>query len=229
MPKTTPCPISTLIAWTGFSQKLETGAVTSAGSWRERVRRKRFHLIPQIKNKAALAVHCRVSSVVFGSWYDHVNAWWKKKETYSNLHYMFYEDMIEVSLKRSGCWSLRATLVSELLLCSVVWFCRTLTAKWTNSATFWACPPPLRRSGKSYLMLSLTTWKRTTWSTTPQSSLWTLKFLTSCGKVTWSWHRTFVTQNVRTDWVSLSLQGRWATGRTTSPWHRMRSLMKTTK
>uniref|UniRef100_H3DKM9 Sulfotransferase n=1 Tax=Tetraodon nigroviridis TaxID=99883 RepID=H3DKM9_TETNG len=33
--------------------------------------------------------------MVFGSWYDHVNAWWKKKETYSNLHYMFYEDMIE--------------------------------------------------------------------------------------------------------------------------------------
>lgn len=31
----------------------------------------------------------------FGSWYDHVNGWWKKKETYSNLHYMFYEDMIE--------------------------------------------------------------------------------------------------------------------------------------
>ncbi|XP_034028611.1 cytosolic sulfotransferase 3-like [Thalassophryne amazonica] len=33
--------------------------------------------------------------VVFGSWYDHVNGWWEKKQTYSNLHYMFYEDMIE--------------------------------------------------------------------------------------------------------------------------------------
>ncbi|XP_018527241.1 cytosolic sulfotransferase 3 [Lates calcarifer] len=33
--------------------------------------------------------------MVFGSWYDHVNNWWKKKETYSNLHYMFFEDMIE--------------------------------------------------------------------------------------------------------------------------------------
>ncbi|XP_073326402.1 cytosolic sulfotransferase 3-like [Pagrus major] len=33
--------------------------------------------------------------VLFGSWYDHVNNWWKKKQTYSNLHYMFYEDMIE--------------------------------------------------------------------------------------------------------------------------------------
>ncbi|XP_075330893.1 cytosolic sulfotransferase 3-like isoform X2 [Odontesthes bonariensis] len=33
--------------------------------------------------------------MVFGSWYDHVNGWWKKKQTYSNLHYMFYEDLIE--------------------------------------------------------------------------------------------------------------------------------------
>uniref|UniRef100_A0A3Q1FW38 Sulfotransferase n=1 Tax=Acanthochromis polyacanthus TaxID=80966 RepID=A0A3Q1FW38_9TELE len=33
--------------------------------------------------------------VVFGSWYDHVNGWWKKMHTYSNLHYMFYEDLIE--------------------------------------------------------------------------------------------------------------------------------------
>ncbi|KAJ4934389.1 hypothetical protein JOQ06_007185 [Pogonophryne albipinna] len=33
--------------------------------------------------------------VVFGSWYDHVNDWWKKKESYPKIHYMFYEDMIE--------------------------------------------------------------------------------------------------------------------------------------
>ncbi|XP_029011302.1 cytosolic sulfotransferase 2-like isoform X2 [Betta splendens] len=33
--------------------------------------------------------------VVFGSWYDHVNGWWQKKQTYSNIHYMFYEDLIE--------------------------------------------------------------------------------------------------------------------------------------
>ncbi|XP_063320929.1 cytosolic sulfotransferase 3-like [Pelmatolapia mariae] len=31
----------------------------------------------------------------FGSWYDHVNSWWEKKHTYSNLHFMFYEDLIE--------------------------------------------------------------------------------------------------------------------------------------
>ncbi len=34
--------------------------------------------------------------VLFGFWYDHVNNWWKKKQTYANIHYMFYEDMIEV-------------------------------------------------------------------------------------------------------------------------------------
>ncbi|XP_067381834.1 cytosolic sulfotransferase 3-like isoform X2 [Channa argus] len=33
--------------------------------------------------------------IVYGSWYDHVNGWWKKKQTFSNLHYMFYEDMVE--------------------------------------------------------------------------------------------------------------------------------------
>ncbi|XP_040911310.1 cytosolic sulfotransferase 2-like isoform X2 [Toxotes jaculatrix] len=35
--------------------------------------------------------------VVFGSWYDHVNGWWEKKQTYSKLHYMFYEDLVEDS------------------------------------------------------------------------------------------------------------------------------------
>ncbi|KAL1021528.1 hypothetical protein UPYG_G00014440 [Umbra pygmaea] len=33
--------------------------------------------------------------IVFGSWYDHVTGWWEKKQTNSNIHYMFYEDMIE--------------------------------------------------------------------------------------------------------------------------------------
>ncbi|KAK5863776.1 hypothetical protein PBY51_000781 [Eleginops maclovinus] len=33
--------------------------------------------------------------MVFGSWYDHVNNWWKKKESCPKIHYMFYEDMIE--------------------------------------------------------------------------------------------------------------------------------------
>ncbi|XP_045911509.1 cytosolic sulfotransferase 3-like [Micropterus dolomieu] len=33
--------------------------------------------------------------IVFGPWYDHVNGWWKKKQTYSKIHYMFYEDLTE--------------------------------------------------------------------------------------------------------------------------------------
>uniref|UniRef100_H2RRG9 Sulfotransferase n=1 Tax=Takifugu rubripes TaxID=31033 RepID=H2RRG9_TAKRU len=33
--------------------------------------------------------------MLYGSWYDHVNGWWKKKQSYTNIHYMFYEDMIE--------------------------------------------------------------------------------------------------------------------------------------
>lgn len=35
--------------------------------------------------------------MVFGSWYEHVNSWWEKKQTHSNIHYMFYEDLIEDS------------------------------------------------------------------------------------------------------------------------------------
>ncbi|XP_062387423.1 cytosolic sulfotransferase 3-like isoform X2 [Sardina pilchardus] len=33
--------------------------------------------------------------MVFGSWYDHVTGWWEKKQTCSNILYMFYEDMVE--------------------------------------------------------------------------------------------------------------------------------------
>ncbi|XP_037540636.1 cytosolic sulfotransferase 3-like [Nematolebias whitei] len=33
--------------------------------------------------------------MVFGSWYKHVNGWWEKKQAYSKLHYMFYEDLSE--------------------------------------------------------------------------------------------------------------------------------------
>ncbi|XP_042347740.1 cytosolic sulfotransferase 3-like [Plectropomus leopardus] len=33
--------------------------------------------------------------MVWGSWYDHVNGWWTKKQTYPKIHYMFYEDLSE--------------------------------------------------------------------------------------------------------------------------------------
>lgn len=31
--------------------------------------------------------------LVFGSWFDHVNGWWRKKQAHPKLHYMFYEDL----------------------------------------------------------------------------------------------------------------------------------------
>ncbi|CAG6021617.1 unnamed protein product [Menidia menidia] len=33
--------------------------------------------------------------MVFGSWHDHVKGWWEKKQTRSNILYLFYEDLIE--------------------------------------------------------------------------------------------------------------------------------------
>uniref|UniRef100_A0A8C6SDD6 Sulfotransferase n=1 Tax=Neogobius melanostomus TaxID=47308 RepID=A0A8C6SDD6_9GOBI len=41
--------------------------------------------------------YCQLESAVmtWGSWYDHVNGWWQKKRNYSNLHYMFFEDLVE--------------------------------------------------------------------------------------------------------------------------------------
>ncbi|XP_051913519.1 cytosolic sulfotransferase 3-like [Hippocampus zosterae] len=33
--------------------------------------------------------------MAYGAWHKHVVGWWEKKQTYPNLHYMFYEDMIE--------------------------------------------------------------------------------------------------------------------------------------
>ncbi|XP_017561241.1 cytosolic sulfotransferase 2-like isoform X3 [Pygocentrus nattereri] len=32
--------------------------------------------------------------MVFGPWYDHVCGWWEKKQTYSKMHYMFFEDLV---------------------------------------------------------------------------------------------------------------------------------------
>jgi hypothetical protein len=35
--------------------------------------------------------------VVFGSWFDHVTGWWERKQSHPKLHYMLFEDMVEVS------------------------------------------------------------------------------------------------------------------------------------
>lgn len=37
-------------------------------------------------------------SVLFGPWSEHVNNWWEKQQTCANIHYMFYEDLVEVRM-----------------------------------------------------------------------------------------------------------------------------------
>uniref|UniRef100_A0AAY4DBL3 Sulfotransferase n=1 Tax=Denticeps clupeoides TaxID=299321 RepID=A0AAY4DBL3_9TELE len=41
-------------------------------------------------------------NMVFGSWYDHVSGWWEKKQSYSNLLYLFYEDLVEDTGRELG-------------------------------------------------------------------------------------------------------------------------------
>lgn len=101
--RTTWCLFFTLIAWIWRSQSLVTGAAFSRDSWRERVCRLAYNRsvteIQQFpRHSLCSTLFCySVASVLFGSWYSHTNSWWKKKQTYSKLHYMFYEDMIEVN------------------------------------------------------------------------------------------------------------------------------------
>ncbi|XP_056448411.1 cytosolic sulfotransferase 3-like [Gadus chalcogrammus] len=33
--------------------------------------------------------------MLFGSWYDHVTGWWERKQSHPEIHYMFFEDMVE--------------------------------------------------------------------------------------------------------------------------------------
>uniref|UniRef100_A0A3Q3XFW7 Sulfotransferase n=1 Tax=Mola mola TaxID=94237 RepID=A0A3Q3XFW7_MOLML len=49
------------------------------------------------KDNAVSYYHFERMNYVFGPWYDHVKGWWEKKQTYSKLHYMFYEDLIKDS------------------------------------------------------------------------------------------------------------------------------------
>ncbi|MED6253288.1 Cytosolic sulfotransferase 1 [Ataeniobius toweri] len=55
------------------------------------------HVLPEPEDWSCFLQNFMQGKVVFGSWYQHVTAWWEKKQTYSNLHYMFYEDLIEDS------------------------------------------------------------------------------------------------------------------------------------
>ncbi|XP_029011309.1 cytosolic sulfotransferase 3-like [Betta splendens] len=40
--------------------------------------------------------------MVFGSWYEHVKGWWQKKQSGSNILYLFYEDLIEDTERELG-------------------------------------------------------------------------------------------------------------------------------
>ncbi|XP_043979446.1 cytosolic sulfotransferase 2-like isoform X4 [Gambusia affinis] len=77
--------------------------------------------------------------VVFGSWYEHVNTWWDQKQTYSNLHYMFYEDLIEDSgqeISRLCCFlGLSPTAEQKELVQTKVTFDNMKQNKITNFST----------------------------------------------------------------------------------------------
>ncbi|XP_015239240.1 PREDICTED: cytosolic sulfotransferase 2-like [Cyprinodon variegatus] len=57
------------------------------------------HIQPEPGEWSCFLQNFMQEKMVFGSWYQHVTAWWEKKQTYSNIHYMFYEDLIEDSRK----------------------------------------------------------------------------------------------------------------------------------
>ncbi|KAF7664862.1 hypothetical protein LDENG_00161610 [Lucifuga dentata] len=53
------------------------------------------HVQPEAGDWSNFLQRFMEGKMVFGSWYDHVTGWWEKKQTYSKVHYMFYEDIIE--------------------------------------------------------------------------------------------------------------------------------------
>nr|ADO28255.1 cytosolic sulfotransferase 3 [Ictalurus furcatus] len=54
-----------------------------------------INLLPEPGNWNTLLQSFMDGKLVFGPWYDHVTGYWEKKQTYSSLHYMFFEDMVE--------------------------------------------------------------------------------------------------------------------------------------
>nr|XP_046253390.1 cytosolic sulfotransferase 3-like [Scatophagus argus]XP_046253391.1 cytosolic sulfotransferase 3-like [Scatophagus argus] len=52
-------------------------------------------LLPEPEDWSNFLQNFMKGNVTYGSWYDHVNGWWEKKQTYSKLHCIFYEDLTE--------------------------------------------------------------------------------------------------------------------------------------
>ncbi|XP_078508498.1 sulfotransferase 1 family member D1-like [Lissotriton helveticus] len=58
-----------------------------------------FHLISRVHPEPGtwpeFLENFMAGNVSYGSWYSHVKDWWEKAQTYSNLLFLFYEDMLE--------------------------------------------------------------------------------------------------------------------------------------
>lgn len=168
----------------------------SRDSWMERVCIQYSNMSSCIWGDVQWFFYSPVASVVFGSWYDHMNNWWMKKQTHAKLHFMFYEDLIEVTswlfgllllyvlaLLRSACWLCTRLLWRVLPLFSQC-ASRTQGGKSTNSAVSLVCLLLQRRWKWSSTKWSLRTWKQMTRSTINPSKDWISKFLLSSLQLT---------------------------------------------
>lgn len=150
MRRTMWCRISTLTAWTVSSRNLVTGAATYRISWREKVNLlyDKVQYIISIYECTPFLLFILWISVVFGSWYDHVKGWWEKKQTHSKLHYMFYEDLVEVN------WGLATYEFSAFFFQTLtVLHLRLALIKRTYGAMFFNVEHYYFRSGKLFFDL----------------------------------------------------------------------------
>ena len=111
-----------------------------------------------------------VSTVSWGSWYDHVKSYWVEREK-RNILYLFYEDMKEV---RRTCGPLYNILHGPSMTRAFcknppIYSCRTLGVKWSASWGTWTCRCLTRSSAKLWSSRPSKTWRRTRWPTTPAS------------------------------------------------------------
>lgn len=121
---------------------------------------------------------CCYLTVVFGSWYEHVKGWWEKKQTSSNIFYLFFEDLIEVNVKVTVCGIVNMSTSLHLFPVG-----RILNEKSVDCARSWDCLPLQSWRNKSQKKFSLTTWSTTGWWTAARMRCWISASLISCAKV----------------------------------------------